>query len=51
MLKDVNGFGPYYSHCFTCNKKNLVFYDKLDSEKAIEMLKIYKEKRKKEIMY
>jgi len=47
LLKDVNGFGPYYSHCFSCNKKNLNFYDKINSETAINVLKeIKKEKNK-----
>lgn len=47
MLKDVNGFGPYYSHCFSCNKKNLFFYDKINQETAIKMLSSIKENKKK----
>lgn len=47
MLKDVNGFGPYYSHCFSCNKKNLNFYDKINQETALKMLTTIKDKKKR----
>jgi len=47
MLKDVNGFGPYYSHCFSCNKKNLNFYDKINQDTAMKMLTTIKETKKK----
>lgn len=47
MLKDVNGFGPYYSHCFSCNKKNLNFYDKINQETALKMLSSIKQSKKK----
>jgi hypothetical protein len=47
MLMDVNGFGPYYSHCFSCNKKNLNFYDKINQDTALKMLTTIKETKKK----
>ncbi len=49
MLKDADGYGPYYSHCFSCNKKNLNFYDKLNSDIAIRMLSTIKDKKKSKL--
>jgi hypothetical protein len=46
ILDEVNGFGPYYSHCNSCNKKNLDFYSKMDSNSAIKMLKTIKDYKK-----
>lgn len=46
-LKEVNGYGPYYSHCFSCNKKNLHFFDKINSEIALKMIKTIKDNKSK----
>jgi hypothetical protein len=46
ILDEVNGFGPYYSHCNSCNKKNLDFYSKMNSNSAIKMLKTIKDYKK-----
>lgn len=45
ILEEVNGFGPYYSHCTSCNKKNLEFYSKMDSNYAVKILKNIKDKK------
>lgn len=39
LFKKVNKMGPFYSHCYTCSKKNCLFYDEMDKKNAIELLK------------
>lgn len=45
ILDEVNGFGPYYTHCNSCNKKNLDFYSKMDSNSAVKMLRVIKNRK------
>ncbi len=39
--------GPYFTHCPSCNRRNLDFYDKLRPETAINLLKLAKENKYK----
>ena len=47
MLKEVNGFGPRCPHCDSCNNLNVDYYNKMKSNKAIDLLKFIKDKRVK----
>lgn len=45
LFKKVNKMGPFYSHCYSCSKKNCLFYDEMDKKNALELLKfLYKYK-------
>ncbi len=39
--------GPYFTHCPSCNRRNLDFYDKLRPETAINLLKLARENKYK----
>jgi len=38
LFEEINNFGPYFSHCPSCNNKNISFYQNMKSENAIKLL-------------
>lgn len=42
LYHEVNRMGPYYSHCMHCSKNNSEFYNNMDPENAISILKSIK---------
>lgn len=50
QLESINFFGPYYSYCPPCGNRNVDFYQNLDSETIIQIVKqIKKNKRAKNL--
>lgn len=45
LLKDIDYYGPYYSHCPSCLNKNLEFYTNMDTERAVTILKYLKNEK------
>ena len=48
LLNDCDGRGPYYSHCTSCNNRNLEFITKIKVEEATKILGFIKEDHDKE---
>jgi hypothetical protein len=44
LQKEVQ-LGPYFSHCPTCNNKNLEFYDNLKPDMAMKILNIMRDEK------
>jgi len=50
LVEECNNFGPYFSHCPSCNNRNLEFYQNMKSDNALKLLKFIRDYRyKKEI--
>ena len=47
LLRDIDNYGPYYSHCPTHNRRNLEFFGKMKAENSIKLLSFIKEYRNK----
>lgn len=47
LLKEINYYGPYYSHCPSCSNKNLDFFKSVNNNQAISILKYIKEQKEK----
>ena len=42
LLESINNFGPYYSYCPPCKKKNIDFYNILRKDTSIQLIKFLK---------
>ena len=38
-LESINYYGPYYSYCPPCKRRNMEFYKKMNENYAIELMK------------
>lgn len=47
QLESINYFGPFYSHCPSCKNRNLEFYQNMESNQCIQLLKCIKKQRGK----
>lgn len=47
LVEECNNFGPFYSHCPSCNNRNLSFYQNMNSENALKLLTFIRDKRLK----
>jgi hypothetical protein len=45
-FEEINKFGPYYSHCIVCAKNNSCFYNSMNEDKAVLLMKEMKEMKK-----
>ena len=50
LLKKVNYYGPYFSHCPQCRNRNINFYNELEENQSIKFLKFIQEKKRHEKM-
>jgi len=48
LLSECENRGPYYSHCFSCNNKNLEYITKIKVDDATKILTFIKEGHEKE---
>ena len=46
-LESINFFGPYYSYCPPCRNRNIEFYNNLEPNQCIEIIKCVKKEQKK----
>lgn len=46
-LKSISNFGPYYSYCPSCNNKNVDFYQKMEPNQCIQLIKAIKRSRRR----
>ena len=46
-LKDIQYYGPYYSHCPPCRNKNINFYNTMETNQCMELLNYLRGIRKK----
>jgi hypothetical protein len=47
LVEECNNFGPFYSHCPSCNNRNLSFYQNMNSENAMKLLTFIRDNRLK----
>jgi len=47
LIKEVENYGPYYSHCPTHNRRNLEFFGKMKTDQSIKLLTFIKDYRSK----
>ena len=47
LVEECNNFGPFYSHCPSCNNRNLSFYQNMNSEHAVKLLTYLRDNRLK----
>ena len=47
LFNEINRCGPKNSNCNSCYKHNIDFYNKMDAQKAVELLNFFKYKRVK----
>jgi hypothetical protein len=47
LVEECNNFGPFYSHCPSCNNRNLSFYQNMNSDNAVKLLTFIRDKRLK----
>lgn len=48
-FEEINKFGPYYSHCLVCAKNNSCFYNSMNEDKAVVLMKEMKKVREKKV--
>ena len=46
-LKDINYYGPHFSYCPPCRRKNNSFYNEMETEQCITLLNFLKTQRRK----
>jgi hypothetical protein len=47
LVEECNNFGPFYSHCPSCNNRNLSFYQNMNTENAKKLLTFLRDNRLK----
>jgi len=47
LVEECNNFGPFYSHCPSCNNRNLSFYQNMNSDHALKLLTFIRDHRLK----
>ena len=50
QLESINFFGPYYSYCSECGKRNVDFYKNIDSDILIEIVGQIKKNKDEQIL-
>ena len=47
LVEECNNFGPFYSHCPSCNNRNLSFYQNMNADNAKKLLTFLRDNRLK----
>ena len=47
LVEQCKNYGPFYSHCPSCNNRNMSFYQNMNSEQAMKLLTYIRDNRLK----